>query len=131
MSMGFLVEEVAPIVWRGLMVMSAIEKLIRQVCNLDLEIAVDNRILSSISFFLSCPHPAQIDVISSVEFNFHPLAHSEWLCMNYSLPWFHVKLCHFLQSKKIIQFTQHCCSFHYHNDFFHAGRLGESGLPCD
>ncbi|XP_016101487.1 iron-sulfur protein NUBPL-like [Sinocyclocheilus grahami] len=30
MSMGFLVEEVAPIVWRGLMVMSAIEKLIRQ-----------------------------------------------------------------------------------------------------
>ncbi|KAF4102342.1 hypothetical protein G5714_017142 [Onychostoma macrolepis] len=57
MSMGFLVEEVAPIVWRGLMVMSAIEKLIRQ-------------------------------------------------------------------SKKIIQFAQHCCSFHYHNDFFHAGRLG-------
>ncbi|CAM4644982.1 unnamed protein product [Leuciscus chuanchicus] len=31
MSMGFLVEEVAPIVWRGLMVMSAIEKLVRQV----------------------------------------------------------------------------------------------------
>uniref|UniRef100_A0A2H6N8S7 Iron-sulfur cluster transfer protein NUBPL n=1 Tax=Micrurus carvalhoi TaxID=3147026 RepID=A0A2H6N8S7_9SAUR len=31
MSMGFLVEETAPIVWRGLMVMSAIEKLLRQV----------------------------------------------------------------------------------------------------
>ncbi|XP_063803535.1 iron-sulfur cluster transfer protein NUBPL [Pseudophryne corroboree] len=31
MSMGFLVEETAPIVWRGLMVMSAIERLIRQV----------------------------------------------------------------------------------------------------
>ncbi|XP_038637237.1 iron-sulfur protein NUBPL isoform X2 [Scyliorhinus canicula] len=31
MSMGFLVEEAAPIVWRGLMVMSAIEKLLRQV----------------------------------------------------------------------------------------------------
>ncbi|XP_078262592.1 iron-sulfur cluster transfer protein NUBPL isoform X2 [Rhinoraja longicauda] len=31
MSMGFLVEEKAPIVWRGLMVMSAIEKLLRQV----------------------------------------------------------------------------------------------------
>ncbi|XP_056333131.1 iron-sulfur protein NUBPL isoform X1 [Danio aesculapii] len=31
MSIGFLVEDVAPIVWRGLMVMSAIEKLIRQV----------------------------------------------------------------------------------------------------
>uniref|UniRef100_A0A5F8GYY3 NUBP iron-sulfur cluster assembly factor, mitochondrial n=2 Tax=Monodelphis domestica TaxID=13616 RepID=A0A5F8GYY3_MONDO len=31
MSMGFLVEETAPVVWRGLMVMSAIEKLIRQV----------------------------------------------------------------------------------------------------
>ncbi|XP_060919531.1 iron-sulfur protein NUBPL [Labrus mixtus] len=31
MSMGFLVEDVAPIVWRGLMVMSAIEKLLRQV----------------------------------------------------------------------------------------------------
>ncbi|XP_072344483.1 iron-sulfur cluster transfer protein NUBPL isoform X2 [Scyliorhinus torazame] len=31
MSMGFLVEEAAPIVWRGLMVMSAIEKLVRQV----------------------------------------------------------------------------------------------------
>ncbi|GIY78677.1 iron-sulfur protein NUBPL [Caerostris darwini] len=31
MSMGFLVEEKSPIVWRGLMVMSAIEKLFRQV----------------------------------------------------------------------------------------------------
>ncbi|XP_062974963.1 iron-sulfur cluster transfer protein NUBPL [Elgaria multicarinata webbii] len=31
MSMGFLVEETAPIVWRGLMVMSVIEKLLRQV----------------------------------------------------------------------------------------------------
>ncbi|XP_015270675.1 PREDICTED: iron-sulfur protein NUBPL [Gekko japonicus] len=31
MSMGFLVEETAPIVWRGLMVMSAIQKLLRQV----------------------------------------------------------------------------------------------------
>ncbi|KAK3739383.1 hypothetical protein QZH41_015769, partial [Actinostola sp. cb2023] len=31
MSMGFLVEEGAAIVWRGLMVMSAIEKLLRQV----------------------------------------------------------------------------------------------------
>ncbi|XP_076002733.1 iron-sulfur cluster transfer protein NUBPL [Genypterus blacodes] len=31
MSMGFLVEDVAPIVWRGLMVMSAIEKMLRQV----------------------------------------------------------------------------------------------------
>ncbi|KAG8560597.1 hypothetical protein GDO81_015046 [Engystomops pustulosus] len=31
MSMGFLVEETAPVVWRGLMVMSAIERLLRQV----------------------------------------------------------------------------------------------------
>ncbi|XP_042083817.1 iron-sulfur protein NUBPL [Haplochromis burtoni] len=31
MSMGFLVDDVAPIVWRGLMVMSGIEKLLRQV----------------------------------------------------------------------------------------------------
>lgn len=31
MSMGFLIEESAAIVWRGLMVMSAIQKLIRQV----------------------------------------------------------------------------------------------------
>ncbi|XP_075699961.1 iron-sulfur cluster transfer protein NUBPL isoform X2 [Rhinoderma darwinii] len=31
MSMGFLVEETTPIVWRGLMVMSAIERLLRQV----------------------------------------------------------------------------------------------------
>ncbi|XP_037624608.1 iron-sulfur protein NUBPL isoform X1 [Sebastes umbrosus] len=31
MSMGFLVDEAAPIVWRGLMVMSALEKLLRQV----------------------------------------------------------------------------------------------------
>ncbi|XP_041514361.1 iron-sulfur protein NUBPL isoform X1 [Microtus oregoni] len=31
MSMGFLVEETAPVVWRGLMVMSAVEKLLRQV----------------------------------------------------------------------------------------------------
>ncbi|XP_010020662.1 PREDICTED: iron-sulfur protein NUBPL-like, partial [Nestor notabilis] len=30
MSMGFLVEETAPVVWRGLMVMSAVEKLLRQ-----------------------------------------------------------------------------------------------------
>ncbi|KAJ0009211.1 hypothetical protein NQD34_016626 [Periophthalmus magnuspinnatus] len=31
MSMGFLVDDAVPIVWRGLMVMSAIEKLLRQV----------------------------------------------------------------------------------------------------
>ncbi|XP_031703608.1 iron-sulfur cluster transfer protein NUBPL [Anarrhichthys ocellatus] len=31
MSMGFLVDDAAPIVWRGLMVMSAIERLLRQV----------------------------------------------------------------------------------------------------
>ncbi|XP_012324023.1 iron-sulfur cluster transfer protein NUBPL isoform X1 [Aotus nancymaae] len=31
MSMGFLVEESEPVVWRGLMVMSAVEKLLRQV----------------------------------------------------------------------------------------------------
>ncbi|XP_037589415.1 iron-sulfur protein NUBPL isoform X1 [Cebus imitator] len=31
MSMGFLVEENEPVVWRGLMVMSAIEKLLRQI----------------------------------------------------------------------------------------------------
>ena len=37
MSMGFLVEESDAIVWRGLMVMSAIERLTRQVAwgNLD------------------------------------------------------------------------------------------------
>ncbi|XP_074852974.1 iron-sulfur cluster transfer protein NUBPL isoform X2 [Carettochelys insculpta] len=34
MSMGFLVGESAPVVWRGLMVMSAIEKLLRQVLGL-------------------------------------------------------------------------------------------------
>lgn len=31
MSMGFLVDNKAPVIWRGLMVMSAIEKLLRQV----------------------------------------------------------------------------------------------------
>lgn len=31
MSMGFLVDNSTPIVWRGLMVMSAIDKLLRQV----------------------------------------------------------------------------------------------------
>ncbi|KAM6274965.1 LOW QUALITY PROTEIN: iron-sulfur cluster transfer protein NUBPL [Porphyrio hochstetteri] len=31
MSMGFLIEETAPVVWRGLMVMSAVEKLLKQV----------------------------------------------------------------------------------------------------
>ncbi|XP_061889956.1 iron-sulfur protein NUBPL isoform X2 [Entelurus aequoreus] len=31
MSMGFLVEDGAPIVWRGLMVMSAMDRLLRQV----------------------------------------------------------------------------------------------------
>uniref|UniRef100_A0A8B9Q0Q1 NUBPL n=1 Tax=Apteryx owenii TaxID=8824 RepID=A0A8B9Q0Q1_APTOW len=35
MSMGFLIEETAPVVWRGLMVMSAVEKLLRQLfCSL-------------------------------------------------------------------------------------------------
>ena len=31
MSMGFLVDEKAPIVWRGPMVMSAVQRLLRQV----------------------------------------------------------------------------------------------------
>ncbi|EEC12332.1 conserved hypothetical protein [Ixodes scapularis] len=31
MSMGFLVDDKSPVVWRGLMVMSAIQKLLRQV----------------------------------------------------------------------------------------------------
>ncbi|KAM4853285.1 LOW QUALITY PROTEIN: iron-sulfur cluster transfer protein NUBPL [Thomomys bottae] len=31
MSMGFLVEETTPVVWRGLLVMSAVQKLLRQV----------------------------------------------------------------------------------------------------
>ncbi|XP_026669725.1 iron-sulfur protein NUBPL isoform X2 [Ceratina calcarata] len=31
MSMGFLIEEKSPVIWRGLMVMSAIDKLLRQV----------------------------------------------------------------------------------------------------
>ncbi|GAB5572781.1 iron-sulfur protein NUBPL isoform X3 [Prionailurus iriomotensis] len=38
MSMGFLVEETAPVVWRGLMVMSAIEKLLRQESTPTLEV---------------------------------------------------------------------------------------------
>lgn len=76
MSMGFLVEEVAPIVWRGLMVMSAIEKLIRQVCNLDLEIAVDNRILSHINFSPNVTHTNRCDFFK-FKFDFHPPAHFE------------------------------------------------------
>lgn len=40
MSMGFLVDDAAPIVWRGLMVMSAIEKLLRQVDWGDLDFLV-------------------------------------------------------------------------------------------
>lgn len=40
MSMGFLVDEGAPIVWRGLMVMSAVEKLIRQVAWGELDVLV-------------------------------------------------------------------------------------------
>lgn len=31
MSMGFLVDDKQPVVWRGLMVMSALEKLLRHV----------------------------------------------------------------------------------------------------
>ena len=31
MSMGFMVDKDAPIVWRGLMVMSAIQRFLRQV----------------------------------------------------------------------------------------------------
>lgn len=31
MSFGFLIEEGAPVIWRGLMVMQALEKLMRQV----------------------------------------------------------------------------------------------------
>ena len=40
MSMGFLVEESDAIVWRGLMVMSAIERLLRQVAWGPLDILV-------------------------------------------------------------------------------------------
>ncbi|EGD75270.1 ATPase [Salpingoeca rosetta] len=40
MSMGFLVDEADPIVWRGLMVMSAIQKLLRQVAWGDLDVLV-------------------------------------------------------------------------------------------
>lgn len=31
MSMGFLIEKGAPVIWRGLMVMQALEKLMRQI----------------------------------------------------------------------------------------------------
>lgn len=31
MSMGFLIEKGTPVIWRGLMVMQALEKLMRQV----------------------------------------------------------------------------------------------------
>lgn len=31
MSMGFLIDEKSPVIWRGLMVMQALEKLTRQV----------------------------------------------------------------------------------------------------
>lgn len=31
MSIGFLVDEKSPVIWRGLMVMSALERLLRQV----------------------------------------------------------------------------------------------------
>ena len=31
MSFGFLIEEGSPVIWRGLMVMQALEKLMRQV----------------------------------------------------------------------------------------------------
>lgn len=31
MSMGFLIDDKSPVIWRGLMVMSAIDKLLRQV----------------------------------------------------------------------------------------------------
>ena len=34
MSMGFMIDEGAPIVWRGLMVMSAIQRLLRKVCTM-------------------------------------------------------------------------------------------------
>jgi ATP-binding protein involved in chromosome partitioning len=31
MSLGFLIDKKSPVIWRGLMVMSALEKLLRQV----------------------------------------------------------------------------------------------------
>lgn len=31
MSMGFLIDKGAPVIWRGLMVMQALEKLMRQI----------------------------------------------------------------------------------------------------
>lgn len=31
MSMGFLIEQDSPVIWRGLMVMQALDKLLRQV----------------------------------------------------------------------------------------------------
>ena len=44
MSLGFLVDDKDPVVWRGLMVMSAIQRLLRQVMYLlqDLVLTVLN-----------------------------------------------------------------------------------------
>lgn len=40
MSFGFLIEEGSPVIWRGLMVMQALEKLMRQVHWGDIDILV-------------------------------------------------------------------------------------------
>lgn len=60
MSMGFLVDNSSPIVWRGLMVMSAIDRLLRQVdwapldyLVIDMVITVLNRLNNIYLFHLS------------------------------------------------------------------------------
>ncbi|XP_074724360.1 iron-sulfur cluster transfer protein NUBPL isoform X2 [Strix uralensis] len=67
MSMGFLIEETAPVVWRGLMVMSAVEKLLRQVDWGQLDYLV-----------IDMP-PGTGDVQLSVSQNI-PIAESIWWC---------------------------------------------------
>ena len=75
MSMGFLVDEHEPIVWRGLMVMSAIEKLTRQVAWGTLDVLVVDMppgtgtaivLTLLLSVMLVCPGDTQLSIAQTI-----------------------------------------------------------------
>uniref|UniRef100_A0A8D1THR2 Iron-sulfur protein NUBPL n=1 Tax=Sus scrofa TaxID=9823 RepID=A0A8D1THR2_PIG len=85
MSMGFLVEETAPVVWRGLMVMSAIEKLLRQLiffhCNVFFSAV---RVLINVLFDLWSWTPPVFLAQLSLSAAFLPLLYSDLIVGYYS-----------------------------------------------
>lgn len=69
MSIGFLVDEKSPIIWRGPMVISAIDKLIRQVSyHIFLSLIKYN-----LFFYITAIRNILFNIAESVEVNIHAL----------------------------------------------------------